>query len=574
MRYIMIFLILTACVFGSYYAGGSGTSSSPFQIANKTNLLHLMNDDDPNWASGVYFILTANIDMDSEASDDEIGTKTLPFNANFDGDGYTISNIALASDGYPDYYSGFFGCVGPNGTVHDLNLSTVSIGGMWDVGGFVGINQGTIYDCTIASVTITITVNYAINSGAFCGSNTGNIYDCHVDGTSSVTSASYRAGGFVGQNGYRSIEYYMNHIYSGRIYRCYTNATVSVSNKPESGGFFGQSTGVIVDCYSTGNVSCDGGMSGASLGGFGGHVSGGTISRCHSTGSVTAGGSCSTIGGFVGETEHGGTHINYCYAEGAVSATNAQSKVGGFCGNMANAIVDHCYATGNVSTTGVGTMVGGFSGQVYLFGGTKEGSMTVTDCWASGSVTGYGSVGGFIGHLDEDTSLDNCWSKGVVTTNAAGGGASSGGGFTGTDHNTGTTTTSCYWDKTLAHPLSSVTITAINGDGVHVTVDTSGAHLYWPGDTVNITSTNYNFSGIAISTITDADTFVLTNATTGASSTGTVAIATPFSASGTGKTTTEMKQAATYTDWTFGPSDWYMTEGSTYPAYYYPKYGF
>lgn len=509
MRYILIFLALAACAFGSYYAGGSGTSSSPFQIATKTQLLHLMNDDDPNWAAGVFFILTANIDMTDEATDDEIGTTDAPFNANFDGDGYTITGFAISSDSFPDYYTGFFGVIGASGTVVDLNMASVVVAGQWYTGMFCGYNYGSIYNCHITGTSsVTIAVDYATDNGGFVGKNLGIIHSCSISGTASITSKSLRTGGFVGANGIRTGENY--YLSAGTIYNCSTTASVTVTddnvNNGEDGGFCGQNVGRLLSCHSSGKVEiyCNSAKGTASVGGFCGHTSGGVISHCYSTGNVSGVNDntnrVSTIGGFLGEATFGGTEVNYCYSTGIVDVNNVEysegvdfAKVGGFIGIATNVTIDHCYCIGAVDTVGSNgsvDYVGGFVGMVTTFGSFPT---SITDCYSrSATVTGDAYVGGFVGHLAADCTITRCYSFAAVTASSA------------TDAFAGSkagTIVDSFWNSTTS------------GDGA---------------DSVDETTP-----------LTDA----------------------------------QFKVSSNFTDWTFSVGEWYTVGDTEYPAFYFQRRG-
>jgi hypothetical protein len=75
--------------------------------------------------------------------------------------------------------------------------------------------------------------------------------------------------------------------------------------------------------------------------------------------------------------------------------------VGGLVGYNIDGAVTECYSTGSVS---------GYSGVGGLVGGNDD---TVAQCYSSGVVNGTGSVGGLVGY--NDGSLTQCYSTGVVS---------------------------------------------------------------------------------------------------------------------------------------------------------------
>ena len=88
--------------------------------------------------------------------------------------------------------------------------------------------------------------------------------------------------------------------------------------------------------------------------------------------------------------------------------------------------MDKCYATGSV--TAVDNYVGGLIGY--------EQKSTISNCYATGAVTGDASIGGLIGISDAAT-IDDCFSTGAPTGNLHVGGLIG-------EHSS--TVTNCFWD--------------------------------------------------------------------------------------------------------------------------------
>ncbi|MFO7772990.1 MAG: GLUG motif-containing protein [Dehalococcoidia bacterium] len=194
----------------------------------------------------------------------------------------------------------------------------------------------------------------------------------------------------------------------------------SVTGGEIVGGLVAVNDGTVRNSSSTGNVSGK-----YSVGGLVGE-NWGSLSNSHSTGDVT-GDACA--GGLVGENR--GT-VGDSYAAGNVTGLIA----GGLVGINWSAVGDS-HASGSV--TGV-AWVGGLVGQTW--GGTVRnayatgsvtgesdvgglvglsGSSTVSNSYSTGSVDGEFGVGGLVGRSDVST-VSNCYSTGMVTGDKAVGG--------------------------------------------------------------------------------------------------------------------------------------------------------
>lgn len=94
----------------SYFAGGDGSSSNPYIINKPINMYNLawlqylgfFNQNKDGAYRQVYFALGDNFDMTSTSSNNwtlpPIGTETYPFIGNFDGKGYTVSNLIVDNE--------------------------------------------------------------------------------------------------------------------------------------------------------------------------------------------------------------------------------------------------------------------------------------------------------------------------------------------------------------------------------------------------------------------------------------------------------------------------------------------
>jgi len=285
-------LLITICLFSfpayAKYGGGSGTAQDPYQIATAEDLM-LLGDSPDDY--GRHFVLTADIDLDPNLPGRKVFDKAViaptpswqggtPFTGVFDGNGHTISNLAITGKDY----LGLFGQLGYwllGGEVKNLGVVGGSITGSgYAVGGLVGSNGS--WDGTVGTVT-----------------------QCYSTGAVSGTEQS--VGGLVGEN-------------YGDVTQCYSSGVVSGNSYV--GGLVGSNGGSITTSYSTGAVSGTqsvGGLVGANGGS-------GAVADCYSDAAVRG---TYNVGGLVGDNGDQGT-VTQCYSTGAVSSTG---YVGGLMAN-------------------------------------------------------------------------------------------------------------------------------------------------------------------------------------------------------------------------------------------------
>ena len=254
---------------------------------------------------------------------DPVGTSATKFTGEFDGKGFTISNLFI---GRPtESYVGLFGYI-DGATVKNVSLTTCDITGKSYTGALIGRVAGAavISDC--------------------CSAGT-------VDGVSGV-------GGLIGET------------YStATITDCSSSCTV-VGTDNNVGGLVGDTGDVesLLRCYATGNVS------GTSdyVGGLLGYASDGTIDKCYASGDVV--GSADYVGGLVGSC---GAYAANCYAVGDVTVDD---YVGGLFGEVSGD-TDNCYSAGAVAgDDDVGGLIGENNGSVTdCFWDTETSGQATSD---------------------------------------------------------------------------------------------------------------------------------------------------------------------------------------------------
>lgn len=178
------------------------------------------------------------------------------------------------------------------------------------------------------------------------------------------------------------------------------------------------------------NVNIAGSPSGDNNDGVGGLVGqnyGGTITNCSVSGTVSG---ASRVGGLVGKNRAGGI-ISECYSTAtvSVSATSQWVYAGGLVGSNCGDIIN-CYARGAVSLSSIHEIdaIGGLVGSMENNDDGTGG--TVTNCYASNTVSTSAPKGGLIGVLTSpatcissyyNTNLSGCsdTGKGTLLTTAA-----------------------------------------------------------------------------------------------------------------------------------------------------------
>ena len=361
-----------------------------------------------------------------------------PFGGVFLGQGYKITGLTINRSG--TNYVGLFGYVGSGARMRNLGLEGVSVRGGAYVGGLAGYNSsGAISNChvtgavtgsgdyagglvghnssgAISSCYAACPVRGAAKVGGLVGESvSGPIMNCHATGA--VTgNGGYYVGGLAGCGGGAISNCYATGAVTGEqgyyvgglvgycsdtISSCSATGAVTGTGGYYLGGLVGYCSDAISNCYATGVVTGDDGYYGDEhyyVGGLAGYSSG-AISNCHATGAVT--GDSRYVGGLVGDSSS--SPISYCYATGAV--TGASNYVGGLVGNHDSGAISYCSATGTVS--GHSDFVGGLVG--------NNGFAPISYCYATGTVSGHSDfVGGLVGNNGDGGAISYCHATGAV----------------------------------------------------------------------------------------------------------------------------------------------------------------
>lgn len=222
------------------------------------------------------------------------------FEGTFLGNGHTVSGIRIDVEG-SDY--GFFRYLGTRAHIKELHISgeVIMAGSAVNVGGIVGVNRGTVSNCSFKGTITGITSAGGI---AGCNKEGGILLDCSVEGTVTATDAT---GGICGLNegiikdcsnvAVVNGEDLKPTLDLGGIDLGNLNVTRNVVTRNDMGGIAGISTGTISDCTNTGNIGFA--HAGYNVGGITGRQSG-TIIGCTNQGSILG---RKDVGGIVGQAE-------------------------------------------------------------------------------------------------------------------------------------------------------------------------------------------------------------------------------------------------------------------------------
>lgn len=321
---------------------GAGNSGDPYLITSLDNL-YWVSQNASAWTGTTYYQQTADIDATSTSSWFSgdgfvpIGNISSRFYANYDGQGYNISNITIDRTGSEIAIFGF--CQG--GIIENLNIVNPAVTIEITGANGCGVLAGGAYLSIFNNVSVqggTLTTNGA---QAYAGPVIGRGTTITVTDSWSSTVVSHShgsnvnagLGGFVG---------YVSGTYS--FTRCYAMGNVTKTGGNRTGGFAGEFSngGVISECYASGNVI------GVNMpGGFVGSAHVLTFENCYATGNVH-GTASDGKGAFAGFSQSGTVYTN-CYATGLLTGYSG-GWTGGFSGYTTDATFNNCFWDANNTT--------------------------------------------------------------------------------------------------------------------------------------------------------------------------------------------------------------------------------
>ena len=491
------------------------------------------------------------------------------------------------------------------GSVTAVTESSAYAGGL--VGYYYGSNAGYFVSTSTASGAVRVDSLSGYVGGLVGQMSAGAVLQSSASGNVEATdvrnqSSSHYTGGLVGY-------------FDGNQNMSDSTATGQVVGRYMVGGLVGYfgSTGQLINGSATGNVS---GMGYA--GGLTGYMANGSVQNGVATGNVTmvSNPSFGTAfgGGLVG-------YANLTGSTGAIADSRASGSVsgadlaGGLVGQLVDsnttaqtATVSNSSATGNV--TGNDT-AGGLVGNWTWAGSNtsaNRAARTLSTSFATGQVTGLRYSGGLVGFFSGFGGIQSSYATGDVTA-VGSSGAYYAGGLVGRFNNLGTLTTATAGQIAGSYATGNVTVTT--NSAVQTTTDGYAGGLvgyndgpgltyvnirdsYATGDVSQVNTrgrlrtgglvgftdssiTNAYATGLVTGSTPNASSFaggLVAQASAGATGTGTFwatdssGLAT--SALGSGKTTAELMDDATFTGWSLSntggsTATWRLYEGLATP---------
>lgn len=318
-------MMLSCMAVGTFSASAATDHTGWTAISTQAELAAITNS-----MSGNYY-LTCDIELSgtwiplgkSTSSTDSY----TAFTGNFDGNGYTISNLTISSGTYN--YVGLFAY--NNGTIENVTVEVNSVTGGSYVGTLVGHNySGTIQNCSVIGNGYTSSIITGNDTDA---QHIGGLVGCN--GTSSSTSAvitecsvsylnvrfkNYSSGdggdflGCLAGGNFATISY-------SSVYQCNTNATSVNQNSCSVGGLVGGNKGDISYSYIYTTLTLYGGDHSGGL--IGSQYSEGTLDSCYSYigGLSYPTANATYVGVAIGYLENNKTsNIDDCYCYSASSS--------------------------------------------------------------------------------------------------------------------------------------------------------------------------------------------------------------------------------------------------------------
>ncbi|MBR3524459.1 MAG: hypothetical protein IKO11_01305 [Lachnospiraceae bacterium] len=260
------------------------------------------NCHDDAWSVDKEVVLESDIFLNSSDF-----TSIPIFNGHFDGQGHSITGYSYEGDGY---VTAFFRYLEKDALVENLTVSAhiQAAGGQQVTGGIVGINNGTVSNCTFKG-----RIQGRSETAGIAGINLsdGNLFDCVNEGS---IDGYYFTGGICGKNygmiyGCKnlgdlnsSVEWVeADDAMSGNILDDLTGRDETkearLQTGVDTGGIAGFSRGAVIRCSNEGTIGYE--HTGYNIGGIIGRQSG-TVSNCTNRGLVLG---RKDVGGIVGQME-------------------------------------------------------------------------------------------------------------------------------------------------------------------------------------------------------------------------------------------------------------------------------
>ena len=400
----------------------------PYIITNGAELAYFAQEvNDGNTFEGKYIEITKSINLNNQKiSPIGLGdtTKNLiegewanfksVFKGTLNGNGNIITGININE---PEVCGvGLIGVLDTVGIIENLTIYDGQIIGKTCVGGIVGVNGGTIRNCT-NKVTIIAQDNVdEANSGNVAGGivgwhEKGFVENCTNYGSiitkndSLLDSRGKMAGGIVGAARSR----YSEGTSKAEIKKCTNNGKVNAVSQ-QAGGIVGyvayaSKENTIEDCINKGNV-----VGKIHIGGIVGELAqgNGIISNCENTGEIMIEGK--GAGGIIG-LQQSGTIIN-CSNSGKIDTkSDSDGYIGGIVGDLTNGKIEMCTNSGIVMAQ-TAYYAGGIVG--YQRDNNATDTVIVSNCNNTGNINATQNAGGIAGRFKGNVKISSCMNSGTI----------------------------------------------------------------------------------------------------------------------------------------------------------------
>ena len=326
-------------------------------------------------------------DLDFEGSDYATGTGWIPieeFDAVFDGNGHTISNLFIDMDIDGSGDVGLIGRLTANAVVKDLNLTDIDVtvtnvaepnpdSGVLEVGGLAASSTGAVESSYVSGEISVVNTQRFVYVGGLLGRTSGTTTGSGAAVAVNVQTPSRAiAGGLIGIADAEVDGLIVRDSYATGDVMVSADNFVVAGGLIGSTGLAGSNRGTITGSYATGNatVMAAGGVGVAEAGGLAG-LTLGDIVASYATGDATVIASPGItqiyVGGLVAVTD---SNIVASYATGDATAINngdGSEFAGGLVGVFstefsrppdARITLAASYSTGSVRATATGLNVG------------------------------------------------------------------------------------------------------------------------------------------------------------------------------------------------------------------------
>ena len=413
---------------------GNGTEANPYILKTADHLVgmrSLATLDGETWFKMANDIDMAGVENYVPVNFDQNFRRKI----HFDGGNYTISNFTSSHNGYPSLFGVLYG------TVKDLKVINATINSNGHVAGIIGGYIGTsgkAAEVTNVHVQGTVTSN-TTRCGGFAGNVVGAKFtDCTAD---VIVKGTQDVGGFVGK-----IQQECS------FTRCSVKSQISSTHTStiRGGCFASWANGTTVtfkDCkvLSGSKITDETGNTAAYVGSYSGFLAyaGATSKTVLENCTVDVDINlpwAQSVGGLVAILGQNELQIKGCQVDGKIVGNNQVAGALAYIEKGTNISISGTKVTASITggtTTGChycaglvgnaasltklnitdcstsGDIASGGSSVAGLVGAVTNGTLTIKNSYATGSISGNNNVAGLVGNFGSAGTLENCYYKGA-----------------------------------------------------------------------------------------------------------------------------------------------------------------